>query len=207
MKKNLKTILILLCVLAVIFFSLKVENLHEHRASHSKAVFDAKAYAGAFWKDNIPAAVENALEITEFIHLLKNAPEKAFEDYSRVLGISKTHYFMLKGSGRIVATDPEFLEIETGDGQRLQIATDFIFGNAVRDGSGKISIDEFLNMTDFNKVSVEINKLVKEKVVQPLKENAEPGKNLQFAGATEINRENYDLNGIRIIPVFAETSD
>jgi predicted lipoprotein len=90
---------------------------------------------------------------------------------------------------------------------KIQVATDFIFGNAIRDGSGIVNINEFLNMTDFNNVSVAINKMVKEKVVSRLKKSAKPGMILEFVGATEMNEENMDLNNIRGIPVSAKLND
>ena len=97
--------------------------------------------------------------------------------------------------------------ITVGDKTKIKIATDFIYGNAVRDGSGKVNIDDFLNMTDFNAVSVAINKLVKEKVVSKLKKSAAAGKILEFAGAFEVGEENPDLSALLILPVSVKLSD
>lgn len=114
---------------------------------------------------------------------------------------------MLKGKGTIDKVEDEYLLVGIGDQTKIEIATDFIFGNAVRDGSGKVNINEFLNMTDFNKVSVEIDKLVKEKVVSRLKKTAQAGMEIEFAGAMELNNENPDVSSIRIIPVSVKLSD
>jgi predicted lipoprotein len=62
-------------------------------------------------------------------------------------------------------------------------------------------------MTDFNNVSVAINKLAKEKVVARLKKNGLRGKFVEFAGAMEIREENIDMTTLRIIPVLAKLSD
>ncbi len=88
-------------------------------------------------------------------------------------------------------------------GTELKIATGFIFGNAVREGSGKVNIDDFLNMTDFNNVSIAINKMVKENVASVLKRSASPGMKLEFAGAFELNEENISIEDLRVIPVSA----
>jgi len=207
MRKFVKPILIIISVLAIIFVSLKIENLEEYKAANTKETFDAATYAAKFWEEQIPTITESALEASKLIQLLKENPVEAFEKHSHILGISKTHYFMLKGSGNISSTNEEFLVVDIDENQSIQIATDFIFGNAVRDGSGKISINEFLNMTDFNNVSVAINKLVKENVVKSLKSKAEVGKTIEFVGATEINKENVDLGNIRIIPVIANVNN
>lgn len=207
MNKTVKSISIVVSVLAVVFFSLKIENLEEYKAANTNEAFNATMYAANFWEEHIPATIESAVAASTLIQLLNNNPDEAFENHGHILGISKTYYFMLKGSGKISSLEEEFLIININDGQTIQLATDFIFGNAVRDGSGKISIDEFMNMTDFNNVSVAINKLIKEKVVTKLRSEAEVGKTIEFVGATEINKESIDIENIRIIPVIANVSD
>ena len=207
MNKTLKSVLITVSVLAVIFFSLKIENLEEYKTANTKVTFNATEYAEKFWKEKVPAITDNAIEASELIPLLVNNPKEALVNHSRVLGISKTHYFITKGSGKITSVEDEYFVVKINENQTVKIATDFIFGNAVRDGSGEISINEFLNMTDFNNVSVAINKLVKKNVVTKLQTTAKEGKTIDFVGATEINEENIDTENIRIIPVIANLSD
>jgi hypothetical protein len=62
-------------------------------------------------------------------------------------------------------------------------------------------------MTDFNNVSVIINKMVKEKIVAPLKDAAAPGNEIEFAGAIEIQEEQINLDSLSIIPVMANMID
>ena len=203
MQRLVKPAIIVLSVLGIFFFSLKIENLEEHKAANLKTSFDASVYAHNFWDEQVPGLGENALDIVQLIQGLEKNPEETFEQYSHKLGISNTHYFMVKGSGKIISIEEEFLIAEISDKHTIRIATDFIFGNAVRDGSGKISINEFLNMTDFNNVSVALNKLVKEKVVKNLRERAEVGSELDFVGATELKKDAVESAQIRIIPVIA----
>ncbi len=207
MQKTLKYILIVLAVSVVIFFSLKIENLEDYKTANANETFDATVYAQRFWEEEIPHIDENAVEISTFIGLLKVSPDEAFSKFGHVLGIGKTHYFMLKGNGIILSVDEEFLTVKTEENEAIQIATDFIFGNAVRDGSGLVSINEFLNMTDFNQVSVAINKLVKKNVVSKLKSAVVPGKTIEFVGATEMTEDNIDLQHIRLIPVSVKLSN
>ena len=207
MNRILKYTLISFAVLAVIFFSLKIENLKKYKSANSKETFDATVYAQNFWDEKLPQATENATDFSDFIIQLKLNKEEAFSKFGRILGIAKTHYFMLKGEGTIESVDNEFLLVKTAKNESLKIATDFIFGNAVRDGSGVVSINNFLNMTDFNNVSVAINKLVKENVVAQIKNSAKPGMKIEFIGATELRLENIDVQNIRIIPVSIKLSD
>jgi predicted lipoprotein len=190
----------ILVSLMVVYFSLDIQKLDKINATKVNTDFNADDYAGKFWEKELPGCIDRAIDIDQLTGLLKTDPQQALSDYSHQLGISHTYFFTVKGSGRILSVEEEFLEVETDLKAKVQIATAFIFGNAVRDGSGKVDIDEFLNMTDFNNVSVALNKLVKERVVAPLKTSVKPGMLIQFAGAIEINSENLDLKEIRIIP-------
>ncbi len=204
MRKPVKIVLIAVSVLAVIFFSLKIEYLEEYKSKNTVEVFDAAKYAEHFWKEDLPKLKEKATDAESFILLLNDNPDEAFKKYGNVVGISKTYYFLLKGKGKISLVEDEYFVVDISENQSIQVATEFIFGNAVRDGSGKISIDEFLNMTDFNNVSVALNKLVKANVVKKLKSRAGVGKSVEFVGAAEISMENIETDKIRIIPVIAQ---
>lgn len=207
MSKVLKYTIGILATLLVIYLSLDIQNLEKHRAETRPATFNAADYAEKFWNDSLPASIANDPRIEDLLKLLNENPANAFEKFGQKLGISKSFYFMAKGKGTIEKVEDEFLVIALDNQMKVNVATDFIFGNAVRDGSGKVNINDFLNMTDFNAVSVAINKLVKEKVVSRLKKTAAVGQILEFAGAMEINQDNIDLSSLRIIPVSVMFSD
>ena len=193
--------------LLVIILSLNIKKLNEVKATKGFTDVNPDEYAKRFWAQELPGCIRNATEISQLVNLLKTDPQKAFNNYSHQLGISQTFYFMVKGFGKIVSVEEEYLKVEIDERISVQIATDFIFGNAVRDGSGKVNIDDFLNMTNFNNVSIAINKLVKDRVVAPLRAFKKSGMLLEFVGATEICQENMDLNAIRIIPISIIYSD
>ena len=207
MKKSVQYILGIIVLLLVLFFSVKVENLDKYKAENSTVKFDAQLYTEEIWNTKLPACAENASEISEVFKALNDDPKAALEKFGRKLGISSTYYLVLKGGGTIEYVEQEFIVVSINNALKVKIATDFIFGNAVRDGSGVVNIDEFINMTDFNNVSVAINKMIKEKLVLPLKTDASAGMNLKFAGAIEIKEDKIDLNTVRIIPISAKLSD
>jgi predicted lipoprotein len=207
MKKPIQYILGILAALLLVYFSLDIQNLEKYKAKATTIAFNATEYASRFWEVHLPKSIEGAPEVTTLIKSLDENPGQAFEKYGHKLGISKTYYFMLKGTGTIESVENEYLVISVGENDKLRIATDFIFGNAVRDGSGRVDIDDFLNMTDFNNVSVAIDKLVKDRVVSRLKKVATPGRLLEFAGATEIREDQVKLDSLLVIPVLAKISD
>lgn len=207
MKKSIKYSSWTLVVLLILFLSLDIRKLDEVKANSKAEVFSATAYAHDFFENLIPAEIAEAPEIMPLIEMLQNEPQQAFEKYGKKLGISKTWYFLAKGEGVIESVEEENLRVNIDQRFQTRIATSFIFGNAVRDGSGAVDIDEFLNMTDFNNVSIEINNLIKNKVVSVLNKNSKPGMKLQFMGAFEIKEDDIDVQSIRIIPVSVKLSD
>lgn len=207
MKQAIKYSLIIVVALLVIYLSLDIQNLEKYRATLQPKTFNVEQYALNFYNDSLPHCIENAVQLDYLMQKLNSDPEDAFEKYGHKLGISKTWYFMVKGLGTIKSIEPDFVVVNIGSMQTIKIATDFIFGNAVRDGSGKVNINDFVNMTDFNNVSVAINKMVKEKVVSGLRNSAEVGQTIEFAGAMEISEENTDLSSVLIIPVSVKLSN
>jgi len=201
MKRYLRYILGILAIVLVLFFSLDIQKLDAHRAAHGTDAFDANDYALELWEHQIPGAVSLAPELGSLVNMLGTDPEGAFESMGRKLGISGTWYFMTRGQGMVESVEEEFLWILVDNRIRVQLATAFIFGNAIRDGSGVADIDEFVNMTDFNNVSIALNRRVKEEVVPGLKRLAGPGTTLEFAGAFEMREDHVDINSIRVIPV------
>jgi predicted lipoprotein len=207
MKKTVKYSLGVLTVLIIIFLSLDIQKLDQYKAANTAVEFNAKAYVHDIWQNKLPEVIDDAPDITLLFNLLNTNPEKAFEDFGQKLGISKTYYFLAKGKGIVQSIEDEFINIQLEDSIIIQLATTFIFGNAVREGLGIVDISEFINMTDFNNVSVMLNKTVKDEVVSNLKKSAMPGIPLQFTGAFEINEVSINLNSIRIIPVSVTLSD
>jgi predicted lipoprotein len=207
MNKIIKYSIGVLAIVVVGYFSLDIQNLDEYKAANANIKFDATEFARQFWENQLADCINSAPEANVVVQQLEQNPEVAFEKYAHKLGISKTYYLILKGSGVIESVDEEFLLVRIDENTQIQVATDFIFGNAIRDGSGKVDINQFVNMTDFNNVSVALNKLAKEKVVARLKKSAKVGMRLEFTGAAELNENNIDVNNIRIIPITAKITD
>jgi predicted lipoprotein len=207
MNKAIKYILGVLAIVAVVYFSLDIQKLDEYKAANSEVKFDATEFAQQFWDNELAASINNATDVQTAIQQLEINPEIAFEKYGHKLGISKTYYLILKGSGIIESVEEEYLLVRIDENKQIQVATDFIFGNAIRDGSGKVDINQFVNMTDFNNVSVALNKMAKEKVVARLKKSVKAGMQIEFTGAAELNEDNIEVTKIRVIPIAAKLSD
>lgn len=145
----------------------------------------------------LPARIDSAVELSELKQLLSTEPQEAFDRYSHALGIGNLRYFLIKDTGvaDMVGSDEVTLKDKT------RIATEFIFGNSVRDASGVINVNEFVNTMDFNNVSAEINKIIREQVLPPFRANVKEGSTIKVIGAIELNKEHLDLSDIEIIPI------
>jgi predicted lipoprotein len=207
MRKPIKYSLWTFAVLLILFLSLDIRKLEEVRSNSKTEVFDATAYAREFFINKLPTVIENAPEINLLIEMLENEPQQALENFGKKLGIAKTWYFMVKGEGVVESVEEENVHVTISEDFKTRVATAFIFGNAIRDGSGVVDIDDFLNMTDFNNVSIAINTIVKKEVVTPTRKIVEPGMILEFAGAFEIKEDDIDVQSIRIIPVALNLTD
>lgn len=187
----------------IAYNSVYFKKLDVYKASASKQ-FDAAPYAKKYFSDKLLPRLNNSIEINQLLTDLQKDKEKTFNEHSHALGIGNIRFFMVKGEGEITAVNDNdvVLNSKTDTSKRnLKIATEFVFGNAIRDASGQININEFENTMDFNNVSAEVNKIVRNEVLPPFKRSAKKGDVVQFFGAIELNREHLNVENIEVVPV------
>ncbi len=191
-------------VVVALYNSVYFKKLDEVKAATEAKAFSAAQYAANFWETQLIPNLDAAVNIDSLVALLTNNPEKAFEDHSNALGIGNLRYFLVSGKGEVATVNEDNVDIlivsEKGD-FHVTLATEFVFGNAIRDASGLIDINEFDNTMDFNNVSAEINKIVREQVLPEFRSTVKAGLVVEFTGAIELNREHFDLSKIEVLPV------
>lgn len=208
MKKTFRYIIFFLLVAVVAYNSVYFKKLDEVKAG--TASFNASKYAAAFWEKKLMPALAKAVEIGGLFSLLEADKEKAFAAYSHALGIGNIKYFLVKGKGKVVLVDENRVVVQIDsdyEKPEISIATEYVFGNAVRDASGTIDINEFANSMDFNNVSAEINAIIRQKVLPPFKSKVKKGDLVEFSGAIELNKEHMKLEKTEVIPVRLTISD
>lgn len=202
MSKTLKNSILLLVIAFVGYQSVYFKSLKDVKAKDEG--INAKAYADKFFHQQLLPLSDSAIRLADLITLLRNNKEQAFERYGHALGIGSIKYFLVKGEGKVTAVEPNQVAIELPSdtvGTSLAIATEFVFGNAIRDAAGKLSLTEFSNLSDVNNISMELNKIVRTKVLPPFKKEVAAGANIRFYGAVELNQERLNLNEVEIIPI------
>jgi len=200
----IRNIVFSLIILIALISSIRIERLDVVREKAGLGKFDASGYAQNFWENELLPNLHESTEITYLLDLLRNDPENAFDTYSRALGIGNIRFFMVQGEGEIrhVGENDITVVILSDAGKDIiKIETEYIFGNAVRDASGRIDLQEFEQTMDFNNVSAEINQIIRDRVLPELKNKAEIGRKISFTGAIEMNKELVDIDQLKIIPV------
>jgi predicted lipoprotein len=208
-KKNMKMkaakyMIAIVLILVVAYNSVYFKKLDEVKASKAVTEFNAAQYAENFWNTKLLPNLNKAVSLNQLTTMLSTDPAKTFETYSHALGIGNLRYFLVRGKGTITSVNEDDITVQLQNDntkKNITIATEYIFGNAVRDATGLVNINEFKKTMDFNNVSAEINKIIRAKVLPAFKANAKKGSTIEFVGAIELNKEHLDLSHIEVIPV------
>lgn len=202
--KALKYIISVVAIVIIAYNSVYFKKLDEVKAVKAAATFDASKYAQTFWNNKLLPNINRAIDLNQLTTMLSTDTTKTFETYSHALGIGNLRYFLVKGKGEItLINDDDIVVSLLGDTTTYirTIATEYVFGNAVRDATGLIDINEFSNTMDFNNVSAELNKIIREKVLPPFKSAVKKGNTIEFVGAIELNKEHLNLQKIEVVPI------
>jgi hypothetical protein len=198
MEKKIKYIAGIVIAVLLVYNSVYFKKLSEVNAEAKQ--FDAAAYArqmvGGLLTDTAAG-----VNIDSLISLVKTDQQKSFEQYGHALAIGSTRYFLIKGQGVVKTVNREETELITEAKNELRIATEFVFGNAIRDASGKVKLNDFTNTTDLNNISSEANKIIRAEVLPSFKLKVQPGDTVAFTGAIELNQAHTDVVNIEVIPV------
>lgn len=168
--------------------------------------FEPGAFIDRFWTDQLVPAAERAVDASELMTDLRTDHQAARKAFGRSVGLGGVYYYFIAGTGRVVSVKKNSIGLAVSDGQdevEVTLATGPIFGNAVRDGTGLLDVNDFPNSQDFNALSSEINLRVEERVLPTLRTVA-VGASVRFAGCAEIMDEETDLQPLRVVPFIAE---
>jgi predicted lipoprotein len=201
MKRSLKYLVTVIVLVIVAYNMVFFKKLDDVKASATKT-FDAVGYAKTFIDKKLPAATSKAIDIDALLAQLKTEPGKAFDNYGHALAIGSTRSFLVKGKAKIAdITYDDVIVLTAGGNNRVSIATEFVFGNAIRDASNLVKINDFVNTLDLSNVSAEINRIIRTQVLPPFKAKAKKGDIIEFTGAVELNQAHLSLEDMEVIPV------
>lgn len=203
MKKAIKYISWTFLVFILVYNSVYFKKLSGVRSAATASGFDAAGFSDKLWKNGLSAKLDSAVELNSLLALIRTNSDEAFSKYSNVLGIGNTRYFLVKAAGLVTEVNDDDVMIRVGSGDSLftiKLATEFIYGNAVRDASGLVDISDFTNTADLNAISEQLNKKIRTELLPPFKAAVKKGSEIAVAGAIEINQAHINTRELEIIP-------
>ena len=201
MNKIIKYVLIIAGGLFILYNSVYFKPLDKVKAEAAAKIFDPKTYSQDFWHNKLIPNLNQAVELNTLMDLLNSNPEEAFEAHSNALGIGNIRFFLVQAKAKVDTINEDHVVLVLEKDRSANLATDYIFGNAIRDASGQIDINEFTNTMDFNNVSTEINQLVVKNVLPEFISEVQRDDIINFHGAIELNQEHLQFDQIEIIPI------
>lgn len=208
MKKVIKYILLLVVIALVGYKSVYFKKLSTMGVGGVEK-FDAVAYTNKLWKEKLPAKLDSAIALTTLLSAIRTNPDQAFQQYSNSLAIGNYRYSLVKFMSAIDSVNDNEISVHLANGGldsslRLKLATEFIYGNAIRDASGLVDIRDFTNTTDLNNISEEMNKKVRKELVPEFKASMTGASGLEVTGAVKFNKAHLDFKELEIIPLRME---
>jgi predicted lipoprotein len=198
-------IVALVAVLIAAGFSTKVVKLED---ATSTQVFNAIEYAEANYDSEIvPAIEESATELSVVLDAIATDEEKAKEDYGHSSNPFNPYSYAVTVTG-VAGEATDVLVPLTVDGLDPSVLVDLLLvpgtSSAIRDVTGQVDLNQFLNQVEYLHASLELNNKVTDTVINPfLAENpaeALAGKTLRITGAYT-----DDANGaVEIVPISIE---
>jgi len=202
--KAFKYIISMVLIALLGYNSMYFLKLDEMKASSSSKAFDATAFARSFYDKLLFSRADSAVNLGFLISLLETEPESAFNQFSNALAIGQIRYFLVEGEGTIlnIGEDAVVVQLKSSTANHsVKIVTEFVYGNAIRDASGLLNLNDFANTGEFNSISTEVNKIIRKEVLPPFIAKAAQGQVIKFTGAIELHEKQFELNAIEILPI------
>ncbi len=203
MNKYIKYGLLVAVIALLGYKSLYFEKLST-RKTNTVAEFDAVGFSKKLWDDKMPAKMDSAVQLTALMDAITKDGEAAINKYTNALSIGNYRYALVKLEATVmeVKEDEVLLSVKHNDSLlTVNLATEFIYGNAIRDASELVQVKDFPNTNDLNSVSEEFNKIIRTSVLSAFKTTVKKGDNVNAIAAVELNKEHLHWQGIELLPV------
>lgn len=190
-----------------IFPPFHIVSLEKTKRKIENERFNPKEFVERFWNDRLLKSLDQTVQAGTLLPAIKQDPQSAKRQYGRQLGLSNTYYYFVSGQARVVTIKPETIALTlSGAGSKpdLVLVVANLSGNAVRDGTGLLNVNEFPNSQEFNQISAELNRRIETSVLPEFRHKVFVGATVAFAGCAEIEDEGSDLQPLRLIPIHVQ---
>ena len=206
MKKLVKVFLYALFIGLVLYNSVNISKLSGlENAVPDK--FDAVAYTQLLWKNRMQGKLDSAVELSTLIKEVEANQQTALDKYGNALGIGNYRYVLVKAMVNVTEIKADELQVQYQfENKQIDavLATEYIYGNAVRDASGLVTVKDFSNTDDLNGISEAMNDKIRKEVLPSFKKAIQKGQKVQLVAAIELNKAFVKWNGLELIPIQLE---
>jgi predicted lipoprotein len=168
------------------------------------AAFDVPVFSKKLWEEKMPVKIDSAIDLSVLIATINKDGEAAINKYTNALAIGNYRYALVKLNATVadVKEDEVVLSVPNDDSTlTVNLATEFIYGNAVRDASGVVAVKDFPNTADLNGISEELNKIIRATVLPSFKATVKKGDKINAVAAMELNKAHIHWQGIELLPL------
>ena len=203
MNKVVKYILVVAVAGLVGYKSVYFKKLSEIKNT-SNPKFDAVGFSSKLWSEMMPAKMDSAVDLETFINALTIDKEAAFKKHSNALSIGNYRYSLIKARGTVTVVNEDDVQVQLPVSDSVisaVLATEYIYGNAIRDASALVDVKDYSNTTDLNSISEEMNKIVRTTVLPSFKKSVKKGDKVHITAAVELNKEHIKWTGLELLPI------
>lgn len=169
-----------------------IVSLQKVRQAEERKEFDGAAFARTFWDTKLMPAIATGTDAAKLFAALNKDYAAAQKQFGHTPGFSSTTSFFVSGSGRITAVESDTVHVKLDgatNAPAIELPTDLIFGNVVRDATGLLNASEFPNSQNFNDIAAGLNHIVETNVLPALRAQAAVGKAIRFTGCVELDED------------------
>jgi|KBSSwiStaDraftv2_1062776.scaffolds.fasta_scaffold235598_2 predicted lipoprotein len=190
-----------LCWFFPLFHIVPLERATKEKAA---ATFDPKEFAGKFWNEQLLTSLHKAVKAEVLLPAIQADASGAKRKFSRSVGVSESYTYFVSGKGRVMEVSSDEISLAITEGAtkaEVSLQAGLLFGNAVRDGTGLLNVNDYPNSQDFNGISEALNRIIEERVQPKLRAEAKVGAIIRFVGCAEVNDEAVDLKPLKVVPI------
>lgn len=183
-----------------------VVSIKQAQQEKAAATFNPKDVAEKFWSEKLLTSLDQAVKAEVLLPAIQKDASAARKKFSRSLGVSESYTYFISGRGRVLTVSDDEITLVVTEGAteaEVSLQVGLLFSNAVRDGTGLLSVNDYPNSQDFNSISEALNGIIETRVQPKVREAAKVGATIRFTGCAEINDETSDLKPLKLIPIAA----
>lgn len=203
MNKYIKYGLLIAVIALLGYKSVYFEKLST-RKTNTVAAFDAVGFSKKLWEDKMLEKMDSAVQLTVLMDAITKDGEAAINKHTNALAIGNYRYALVKLEATVmeVKEDEVLLIVKHNDSLlTVNLATEFVYGNAIRDAAALVQVKDFPNTNNLSSISEELNKIIRSSVLPAFKTAVKKGDTINVVAAVEINKEHLHWQGIELLPV------